>query len=265
MFTLNQRIGIVLFLSIQIVVNAYATVDPTQPTVLITGANRGLGLEFSRQYAEQGWNVIATCRNPSGAAGLNLLAERFDRVQIETLDVTSDEQVAELAEKYAGQPIDVLLNNAAIYGDLQKQTLGSFDYEELKTVFDVNSIGVLRLSEAFLNNVLASDQKKIINLGGGMATQTIGSMFGGHYFIKMSKAASMMSLGILQRDNMKSGLTVTMVSPGRPDTKLRRDSGWTGPTTPVADSAALVIERIALLDDKAKGKAVTHDGKIIPW
>lgn len=265
MAKLNHCIIVLLCSAFLLATDALAEMAPDQPTVLITGSNRGLGLEFARIYAEQGWNVIATCRNPSAAAELSSLAEKFDRLQVETLDVTSDEQVEILARTYADQPIDVLLNNAAIYGDLQKQTFGTFDYDELMDVINVNAAGVLRVSEAFIDNVLASEQKKIINLGGGMATQTIGSLFPGHYFIKMSKSASMMSMGILQRENMKNGLIVTMISPGQPDTQLRKDSGWTGRTMPVEESAALVVERIALLDDSTKGKVVNHDGKILPW
>ena len=172
-----------------------AAFRPEQPTVLITGANRGLGLEFSRQYAAQGWNVIASCRRPDEADALKELASEYDHVAIEKLDVTSDREVADLADLYVGQPIDVLLNNAGIYGTLEKQTLGQFDFEELKLVFDVNTIGSLRVTAAFLDNVVASDQKKIVSLGGGMGTQTIGSLFGGHYFIKMSKAAHLMAMG----------------------------------------------------------------------
>lgn len=238
---------------------------PDQPTVLITGANRGLGLEFARQYAALGWNVVASCRDPDQAEALRQLAAKFDRVAIEKLDVTSDDDVRALATAYADQPIDVLLNNAGIYGTLEKQTLGSFDYEELKKVLDVNAIGSLRVTAAFLDNVVASDQKKIISLGGGMGTQTIGSLFGGHYFIKMSKAAHLMAMGVLQKDMSKSGIVVTMISPGRVDTQLMRDSGWTGRSISASDSAALVIERIALLDDDARGKLMTYDGKIIPW
>ena len=160
-------------------VPAQAFFAPDSPTVLITGSNRGLGLEFSRQYAEAGWNVIATCRNPEQAEELKALTKKHKQVAIEKMDVTSDSEVEILAAKYKSQPIDVLLNNAGIYGTLEKQTLGGFDFEELKHVFDVNTIGSLRVSAAFLDNVASSKQKKIISLGGGMGTPTIGGMFGG--------------------------------------------------------------------------------------
>ena len=207
----------------------WAGFDVGQPTVLITGANRGLGLEFARQYAVEGMEChrqLSSAR--SRPKTLKTLAAEFDQVSVERLDVTSDVQVDALAEKYAAQPIDVLLNNAGIYGTLEKQTLGTFDFEELKTVFDVNTIGSLRVTEAFLNNVVASEQKKVISLGGGMGTQSIGPLFGGHYFVKMSKSAHLMAMGVLQKDMKDSGIIVTMISPGRVDTQLMRDSGWTG-------------------------------------
>ena len=235
------------------------------PTVLITGSNRGLGLEFTRQYAAKGWNVIASCRDPKSAAELISLAEEYPRISIERLDVTSDEQVADLADRYKDQPVDVLLNNAGIYGTLEKQTLGNFDYEELKRVMDVNAIGSLRMSEAFMNNVLNSSQKKIISLGGGMGTQSIGRMFGGHYFMKMSKAAHLMAMGVMQTDLKDTGIQIVMISPGRVDTQLMRDSGWTGPSISAAESAELVIARIDELDPDMNGRLILYNGKIVPW
>lgn len=243
----------------------FAAFDAASPTVLITGANRGLGLEFARQYAAQEWNVIATCRNPKTASELQKLAADFPRVAIEQLDVTSDAQVTALAKRYAGQPVDVLLNNAGIYGTLEKQTLGTFDYEELKRVFDINTIGSLRVSEAFLPNVLASQQKKIISLGGGMGTQSIGRAFGGHYFMKMSKAAHLMGMGVMQTDLKDTGISIVMISPGRVDTQLMRDSGWTGPSITAAESAQKVIARIAALEPEMNGRLIMDNGKILPW
>jgi NAD(P)-dependent dehydrogenase (short-subunit alcohol dehydrogenase family) len=233
--------------------------------VLITGSNRGLGLEFARQYAEKGWNIIATCRHPGGADDLKRLADEYDQMVIEKLDVTSDSDVRTLAAAYRDQPIDILLNNAGIYGTLEKQTLGSFDFEELKRVFDVNTIGALRVSEAFLSNVAASEQKKIISLGGGMGTPSIGRLFGGHYFMKMSKAAHLSAMGTMQTDVDDLGVIITMISPGRVNTQLMQDSGWTGPSISAEESAELVIAQIDALEPDMKGRLIMYNGKIVPW
>jgi len=254
-----------LFLLNSYSVEAETALDPIDPTVLITGSNRGLGLEFSRQYAAAGWNVIATCRNPKKAKELQLLAEEYNQVAVEKMDVTSQPEVDFVADTYHDQPIDVLLNNAGIYGTLEKQALGTFDFEELKRVFDVNTIGSLRVSAAFIGNVIASDQKKIISLGGGMGTLTIGSMFGGHYFMKMSKAAHLSAMGTLQTDLDDTGIIITMISPGRADTQLMRDSGWTGKAISAEKSAGLVMALIARLEPEMKGRLVMYNGTIIPW
>jgi NAD(P)-dependent dehydrogenase (short-subunit alcohol dehydrogenase family) len=236
-----------------------------QPTVLITGASRGLGLEFARQYAEAGWNVMATCRNPAAADGLRELAAQQPRLVVEALDVTSDVEVSALAARYAGKPIDVLLNNAGIYGTLTRQALGAMDFAEAMRVFDVNALGPLRVTQAFLDNVAASRQKKVVSLGGGLGAQSIGSQFGGHYAMKMSKAAHMISMGTLQTEVRERDVIVVMISPGRVDTRLMRDSGWTGPVLSATDSAAFVIARIAVLDAAACGRLITFDGQVIPW
>jgi len=235
------------------------------PAVLITGANRGLGLEFARQYAAAGWNVIASCRDPETAAALEELQQQHARVAVEQLDVTRDNEVAALATKYAQQPIDVLLNNAGIYGDLQKQTLDSFDFEELKRVLDVNAIGSLRVSAAFYPQVLASTQKKIVSLGGGMGTPSIGQMFGGHYFMKMSKAAHLSAMGSLFADLRDTDIMIVMISPGRVATQMLEDSGWTGPSISATESASLVIERIGELTPEMNGRLVLYNGTIVPW
>ncbi len=150
---------------------AFAT---DQPTVFITGSNRGLGLEFARQYAARNWNVIATCRDPEHATELKALARERGNVAIERLDVTDDGQIQAVTDKYRGQPIDVLLNNAGIWGSPDKQTFGKLDFAEQQRVYDVNAVGPLRVTQALINNVAASKQKKIIGLGGGMALRGTG-------------------------------------------------------------------------------------------
>ena len=98
-----------------------------------------------------------------------------------------------------------------------------------------------------------------------MGTQTIGSLFGGHYFMKMSKAAHLMGMGVLQNDLKGTGVMVVMISPGRVDTQLMRDSGWTGSSISAEESARLVIERIALLEPDTNGRLIMYNGKVIPW
>ena len=265
MKTIFCRLLFIFLLAHSSFISAEVVFAPDNSTVLITGSNRGLGLEFSRQYAAAGWNVIATCRSPQTAKELQKLAAQYNQVAVEKMDVTSDSDVEVLSAKYKNQPIDVLLNNAGIYGTLEKQTLGAFDFEELKRVFDVNTIGSLRVSAAFLDNVAASNQKKIISLGGGMGTPTIGGMFGGHYFMKMSKAAHLSAMGTLQADVDDTGIIITMISPGRVDTQLMRDSGWTGKSISAEKSAGLVISLIDKLEPEMKGRLVMYNGMIIPW
>jgi NAD(P)-dependent dehydrogenase (short-subunit alcohol dehydrogenase family) len=239
--------------------------DTRTPTVLITGSNRGIGLALARGYAAQGWNVLATCRRPAQAADLRALAEAVPGVEIAPLDVTSDDDVAALADRWRDRAIDVLLNNAGIYGTLARQSLGAFDFDEGLRVIDVNALGALRVSAALLDHVAASRQRCIVSLGGGLGTQGIGASFPGHYFMKMSKAAHLMAMGVLQAETRDRGVVVVMISPGRVDTQLMRDSGYTGPSLTPEDSARRVMDRIAALTPAMHGRLVTTDGQLVPW
>jgi NAD(P)-dependent dehydrogenase (short-subunit alcohol dehydrogenase family) len=108
--------------------SAIASTDAESPTVLITGSNRGIGLEFVRQYAERGWQVIATCRNPEAANDLQAIAAEYDKVRLEPLDVTDHDGVDALAKKYANSTIDVLLNNAALLGSPGRSGAGQYGF-----------------------------------------------------------------------------------------------------------------------------------------
>ena len=131
-------------------------------TVLITGSNRGLGLEFVRQYAAAGWRVFATARDPQGATELRDLAARNPRITTEPLDVTNEVAIEALAAKYRGTPIDVLLNNAGVLGDMKAQAPGGFEYDEFEQVMAVNVFAPLAIADAFKEHVAASRQKKIV-------------------------------------------------------------------------------------------------------
>jgi len=134
-------------------------------STLITGANRGLGLEFARQYLVNGWQVYASCRNPDSASELRRLAdESDDKLQILALDVTDAVSVQVAAAKLDGQVIDLLLNNAGIGGP-RGQTLGNIAWAK---VLDTNTMGPLRVSEAFVDQVARSERKLIVTLTSGM-------------------------------------------------------------------------------------------------
>jgi NAD(P)-dependent dehydrogenase (short-subunit alcohol dehydrogenase family) len=163
-----------------------APLTATADTVMITGANSGIGLEFARQYAQIGWTVIATHRRAAPPKTLTDLAAKYHKVRIESLDVTNLDQAQKLAAKLAGVPIDVLINNAGIYndrakcagddescaGDYSGESLGKFNYSLLDTIMAVNIKGPLIVAETFYKNVLASSQKKIIAVSSSNGTLT---------------------------------------------------------------------------------------------
>jgi NAD(P)-dependent dehydrogenase (short-subunit alcohol dehydrogenase family) len=171
-------------------------------TVLITGADRGLGLEFARQYAARGDTVIATCRHPEEAAELQALAAAKKTIVLEKLDLTNDAGVRSLATKYHGKPIDVLINNAGILGDRDGQMLGTFSRKGFHDVMDVNAFGPLLVSEAFRDNVVASKEKKIVAVTSGRMASISGAVDlpKRPYYYRMSKAAMNMGMQALGAD-----------------------------------------------------------------
>jgi NAD(P)-dependent dehydrogenase (short-subunit alcohol dehydrogenase family) len=232
------------------------------PTVLITGASRGIGLELARQYAERGWQVIATCRNPADARELQAIAGRHDNVAVEPLDVTDFATVDRLAARYRGRPIDVLLNNAGISGDGDAQELGKLRYDVYQEVHAVNVLGPLKMLEAFLENVAASDQKKVINITStqGSITQT----FGGNIFYRSSKSALNMVMRTLSLDLKKRGITVGLVSPGFVRTDFTKGLDLPMMITPQQSATAVIKVIDGYTLDKA-GTFMRHTGEIAPW
>lgn len=204
-----------------------AAEDASPYVVLITGANRGIGYEFARQYAERGWTVIATTRKPRDSADLQKLAAERDNVRIEKLDVTSDRSVRALAARYRGTPIDVLINNAGILGDIQAQKYGTYDLDVLDEINDVNLKGPLRMVEAFMDNVAASRQKKIMNISS--AVGSIELTFGGQVFYRSSKAALNMAMRTLSKevkrdpDPNRKALIFGLINPGIVDTGFAKN------------------------------------------
>jgi NAD(P)-dependent dehydrogenase (short-subunit alcohol dehydrogenase family) len=191
------------------------------PTVFVTGGNRGLGLEFVRQYAAMGWNVIATARKPEKAEALQALAAEYANITIEALDVNDLEGVDALSAQYKDQPIDVLLNNAGLSGSPSPdQLFRRLDYSLFDAYMHTNARGPLKMCEAFLSQVRASEMKRMVavsSLGGSFAARN--SMAPATTFYRASKSALNMLMVNVADSTEKYGITVIMLNPGLVDTQ----------------------------------------------
>jgi len=223
------------------------------PTILITGAGRGLGLELARQYAEDAWRVIGTVRDAK--AGRQLA--RFG-VETLSLDVTNAPQVKQLAARLSEVPIDLLFCNAGISGK-RGMALGSFDYAEWEKVLRVNLLGAAAVIEALIDNVAASERKLVAVMSSrlGSIAETSG--------MTLPYSTSKAALNLLARGLAASlaprGITVVALSPGWVKTDM---GGQSAPLTPQASVQGLrnVIARLRREDS---GKFLSYDGSAIPW
>ena len=187
------------------------------PTVMITGANRGIGFEFVKVYLARDYNVIATARSPGKADALNALAAENENLTVVQLDVTDFPRVDALAAELQGQPIDILINNAGISGDVRGQMFGNIDYDEFRKVLDVNVVAPTKIAESFYQNLLDSQLKKLV-----VVSSSEGSIAGisspRTMVYRTSKAAVNMMYTNLAVQLKRKGITVAMVNPGLTDT-----------------------------------------------
>ena len=243
---------------------AWAEFDPAQPTALITGSNRGIGLAFVEHYAAAGWNVIAAARTPARASELQALAERNPRIAVEQLDVTDESRIEALAAEYRSTPIDLLINNAGVYGDVAAQDLGALDADEFALVMAVNVYAPLKMAEAFTAHVAASRQKKIVSISSGAGSiSRVGSGTG--IFYSTSKAALNMAMRKAAVALADHGIVVALLAPGAVDTDMLAIArpGLRGiePARSVAGMAA-VIESLGPGND---GRVRSYDGSVLDW
>ena len=197
-------------------------------TVLITGANSGIGLEFAKQYGARGWNLIVTHRRSDTPKTLTDLSAKYKNVRIERVDVTSEEQVRELAKRLANVPIDILINNAGVYndrgtcaadddacaGDWTTQNFGRMRYQLLDTILAVNVKGPLLVSEMLYGNVQAGKLKKIVAISSSNGSLTGPQAGGGAIFYRSSKAALNRAMQLVAESVRRDGVTVVMLNPG---------------------------------------------------
>ena len=236
------------------------------PTTLITGANRGIGLEFTRQYLEMGWNVIATARKPGKADQLIDLKEKYpDHLTIQQLDVTDHERIDELALELKSVPIDLLLNNAGISGGSSNQLFGNMDYDIYESVLSVNTIGPLKMAEAFYPHVKNSELKKIVSVSSSEGS--IGTAFkrgGGRlFFYRSSKTALNMVMVNLAFQLKSRGIAVGMVNPGLTDTDFVSDMPFPMRSAELAVSD--MIRNIETISVDNTAAYINYNGKPVPW
>ena len=228
-------------------------------TVLITGANRGIGLEFAERFAADGWRVFACCRNPADAAALQALADKHAELEIIELDVTDYGQVAALAARLQSQAIDILLSNAGIYGP-RGMGFGDVDAAPWREVFEVNTIAPLMLAQAFADHVAASERRLIAVLSSKMGSiDDNGS--GGGYIYRSSKTAVNQVVKSLSVDLAGRSITVLTLHPGW----VRTDMGGRGADTGVDESVAGLLRILLSAGPEISGQFFDFSGESIPW
>ena len=229
----------------------------SQSTVLITGANRGIGLKFAEEYLKLGWYVIATCRDPSNASKLDQLVKNSESLEIYPLEVSNTDQIHELVSKLKNKPIDVLINNAGIH---RSCTLGSIDKQAWLESFAINSIAPYELTIHLLDNILQGSLKKVISI-----TSKMGSIddntSGGSYIYRSSKTALNSIMRSLEHDLGHHGIATLTLHPGW----VKTDMGGMGAWINVDESVAGMIKQIEKLNLSNAGRYVDYAGKKINW
>jgi NAD(P)-dependent dehydrogenase (short-subunit alcohol dehydrogenase family) len=233
----------------------------TMKTTLITGANRGIGLEFSRQFAADGWNVMACSRHPEKSDELNRLATQYpDRIKVLALDVADLVQIERLAQDLAEASIDLLINNAGFYPDSDNKGFGHTDYAEWVQAFRVNTMAPLKMAEAFATQISRSKIKTIVTITSKMGSITDNSS-GGNYLYRSSKAALNMVVKTISIDLKPLGIIAVVFHPGW----VKTDMG--GPNAMITTEKSVsgmrqVVSRLTIDDS---GKFFAYDGQVIPW
>ncbi len=222
-------------------------------TVLITGANRGIGLELAKQLKDSGYSVIGTARKPDKASELNALG-----VKVVQLDVTDKASVAAMAASLDGAPIDLLINNAGIGGHMAA-SFAETDFEQIGWTFDVNSIGPMRVTQALLPNVMASKAKRVVHISSNMGS--IANNSGGYYGYRASKSALNMLNSSLAMELESDGVTCVVLHPGW----VKTDLGGENAAITTEVSVAGMLKVIDGLSIENTGHFYDYQGEELPW
>ena len=226
------------------------------PTALITGANRGIGLELARQYAADGYTVHACCRNPNQASDLRAVT---GDVHVHALDVTDHGAVDRLAADLDA-PLDVVIANAGVYGpSSEAQSFGSLDYAGLRDTLEVNTLGAVKTIEAFAPHAARSEQKKMAAVTSEMGS--IADASGGAIAYRASKAALNMALAVAAPAVRDQGVAVGLFHPGW----VQTDMGGPNARITAEESARGLKAQVAALQPSDKAPFLAYDGRELPW
>ena len=230
------------------------------PTMLITGANRGLGLEFTRQYLAEGYAVLAACRNPGAAQALREL-ERTARgaLTVIEVDVADTASVRRAAARLPTATIDILVNCAGVF-ETAGDALGSLDYDGWRAVLEVNVLGPARMCEAFLDQVARSERRLIVTITSGLGSLADNST-GGYIPYRTSKAAVNMLMRSAAVDLKPRGVTCVVVNPGW----VRTDMGGPNAKLSPEESIGAMRRLIAKIKPQDSGRFYNYDGREYPW
>ncbi len=224
-----------------------------KPTVLVTGANRGIGLEYARQLADKGFRVIGTARDPAKAEELAAVADR-----VEALDVSDAASIEALAKRLDGMPIDILVNNAGIfYRD--DTSIDKVDFAQMEQTLAVNTLGPLRVIQALLPNLRKGERKLIVNMSSQLGS--IAGSTGTWYSYRTSKAALNQITKTLSVELGKEGFVCIVVHPGW----VRTDMGGAAATYSAEESVSGLVGLIEKLGPADNGHFYDFQGKTIPW
>lgn len=228
-------------------------------TILITGCNRGLGLELTRQFAADGWRVFATCRDETSADELKALEQQYELLRVLRLEITDYGQMAALAQQLHGQPIDILLSNAGYYGP-KGSLFGRVNRNEWRQVLEANTIAPYMLAETFCENVAASGRKLI-----AVMSSKVGSIAdnrsGGGYIYRTSKTAVNQVVKSLSVDLAGRGISVIALHPGWVQTEMGGPNALISPEESVAGLKKVLLH----INLKRSGRFINYDGTEIPW
>ncbi|MDX1571872.1 MAG: SDR family oxidoreductase [Xanthomonadales bacterium] len=230
--------------------------QPNYGQVVITGANRGIGLELVRQFAPRADRIVACCRNPEAADDLQALATREGNIVLQQLDVTNETQIEALRDRLDNEPVDLLINNAGVYGPRGAAT----DKDAWHAVLEVNAMAPLAVSRALLDSVAAGHHKIVASVTSKMGS-IADNRSGGSYIYRTSKTALNQTMRSFSHDVADRGITVLLLHPGWVKTAMGGPNALIDVQTSVSGMKA-IIDRA---EPAMSGRFYDYDGSEIPW